>query len=441
MKRITLSTILLLGLLTRVASMPIGEARGLPDTTPVSVTGCVTYLQPSDCYIESTDRASGIWVQPSDITGISIGDQVTVSGTIATSNGERTINSASFSGRIAGSAINPFAMRNSWLGGFYQAGGASVQDYVTYKIPGDGTGQRWQRALGAPTTGVLVKTWGTVKATYYSPITQASWFYIDDSSVAASDCGDQGIIVYSDADIHQGDFVTVTGISSTEVSLDDATKLVRSIRPRSSADVATIRKFQPTYPFSDEFDSPVLDSKWVIVDPKVGIDLTPNSGWLTLPTSTIDGHSPAIAQRIATNMTSEGENWDMEFKVRPQFDSSSAPIRWLYIGVSPDAKAPADVWLVFLRKDTDHPTRTAIRFGSMEQPSIYVEGDTFWFRYRQRGPQLSASVSSDGITYSDEMTWIITQHPLFFRAWAVANPGYGSYMPQIDYVRFTRVNP
>ncbi len=99
---------------------------------------------------------------------------------------------------------------------------------------------------GARNTGLLVTTWGTVNAVYYSPISDAHWFYIDDGCGVVSDYGDNGIIVYSPADVRQGDFVTVTGVSSTEVSFDDPTRLVRSIRPRTADDVRVLNGRRPT---------------------------------------------------------------------------------------------------------------------------------------------------------------------------------------------------
>ena len=214
----------------------IGEVKAQPQGTLVCVTGSVTYIEPTECYIESADRSAGIWVQ-ADTSGIVLADLVSASGTLGIANGERVIQSATLSLAGVGPAIAPLGVRNNWLGGFYQAGTAALQDFVAYRIPDDGTGRRWQAAAGASTIGLLATTWGRVNAVYYSPITNAHWFYIDDGSGVVSDCGDLGVIVYSGADVHQGDCVTVTGVSSIELSFDDATRLVRSIRPRSGGDV------------------------------------------------------------------------------------------------------------------------------------------------------------------------------------------------------------
>lgn len=209
----------------------------LADGATVCVNGSITRLEPTECYIESTNRCSGIWVQ-ADTTGFAIADLVTVTGTLGIVDGERVIQGATLAIAGASSPIAPLAVRGGWVGGFNQSGGASLQNYVRFKLPTGGTEMRWQATGGASNTGMLIKTWGTVNAVYYSPTTDAHWFYIDDGSGAVSDYGDTGIIVYSDADVAQGDFVTVTGVSSVEVSFDSSARLVRSIRPRTVDDVA-----------------------------------------------------------------------------------------------------------------------------------------------------------------------------------------------------------
>lgn len=445
MKRIALLTILLLGLIAQVsADTTIGEARGLPDTTPVSVSGSVIFLQPNECYIESTDRISGIWTQPLNVAGVAVGGLVAVSGVLATINGEKTISGATLSGPEAGPTISPFGLRNSWLGGLCQADGSSLQDYVTYRLPEGGIGRRWQLAMGAPTTGVLVKTWGTVRGIYYSPITESPWFYIDDGSVAASDCGDQGIIVYSDASVSEGDFVAVTGVSSIEVSLDDTTKLVRSIRPRSSADIAILRRAPVCFPYSDEFDLPLLDGRWAVLNPQVGITLAPDSGWLALPVNETTRHSPSLVQSIAQNLIVDGDNWDMEIKIQPRFDTADSSSEYFYIGPASNLRNDnsQDLWIATFSKISNPEYGGNVRFLGA---STVVEGGTYWLRYRQRGTQLYGSVSSDGTNYSNEVTRSIMGQqsplPVYFRAWAAVPQGASLFSPRIDYVRFTRVNP
>jgi len=216
-------------------SSTIGEAKSLSDGSQVCVIGSVTLLEPAECYIESANRSSGIWVQ-ADMTGFAMGDLVTATGTLGTADGERAIQSATVAAAGGQAAIAPLGMRNAWLGGFATAGGACLRDYF-----GAGIAGVWRAAAGAPNAGLLVRTTGTVNAVYYSPITDAHWFYIDDGSGVVSDYGDKGIIVYSSADVHQGDQVTVTGVSSAETSLDDAGRLVRTIRPRSAEDVRIVR--------------------------------------------------------------------------------------------------------------------------------------------------------------------------------------------------------
>lgn len=238
--RIMLSIgVLLLALGNAGMCMTVGEAKPMQDAAAVSVTGSVTLLEPTECYIEATNRSSGIWVQ-ADTTGFAIADLVRVTGTVGLVDGERVIQGATLSAEGTPYPIAALSTRGRWVGGFDQLGGVSLQDYVTHKLPGGGMERLWQATGGASNTGMLVKTWGTVNAVYYSPTTNAHWFYLDDGSGVVSDYGDEGIIVYSDADVGQGDFVTVTGVSSTEVSFDSSARLVRSIRPRSADDVAVL---------------------------------------------------------------------------------------------------------------------------------------------------------------------------------------------------------
>ncbi len=91
MLRITLLLCVLLGLLLNAAdSATIGETKPLPDGTPVAISGSVTLLEPAECYIESTNRSSGIRVQ-ADMTGFALHDLVTVTGTLGTLDGERVV--------------------------------------------------------------------------------------------------------------------------------------------------------------------------------------------------------------------------------------------------------------------------------------------------------------------------------------------------------------
>ena len=53
-------------------AVSIAQAKSSPAMMRVSVDGVVTYIEPGECYVESTDRAGGVWViAPTD--GVSIG--------------------------------------------------------------------------------------------------------------------------------------------------------------------------------------------------------------------------------------------------------------------------------------------------------------------------------------------------------------------------------
>lgn len=369
-----------------------GETRLASDGASVNVTGCVTYLQPDECYIESTDRSSGIWVQSADTTGVAVGDLVAAAGVVTITNGEKCIASAVLSRVGAGTAIKPLAMRNNWLGGRNSAGDASLQDYVAYKIPGDGTGREWRTTGGASNIGLLVKTTGIVNGVYHSPINDAHWFYVDDGSGVVSDCGDKGIIVYSDADLRDGNLITVTGISSIEASYDDPTRLVRSIRPRSSEDVRLLQEVVPKsgYPFSDEFDTTPMDFRWLGTYDPAQYSLTSNPGWLTM-TGPCDLWTKAPG------------NWDMEVKMRLWFatDGRAPKAQYIGIGMSDSSSESGRVWAA--RVTSDGWLTTSLYLAEQSLGRVPVDPSrSIWFKVKARLDQVWVSYSMDGVTYSTD---------------------------------------
>jgi hypothetical protein len=68
----------------------IAAALGSPDNSRVTVTGIVSAVYIDRYYLQSPERTAGIRV--SGNTSAWVGDEVTVSGIMATANGERTIN-------------------------------------------------------------------------------------------------------------------------------------------------------------------------------------------------------------------------------------------------------------------------------------------------------------------------------------------------------------
>ena len=96
----------------------------------VSVDGVVTYIEPGECYVESTDRAGGVWViAPTD--GVSIGSRVTATGTFALINGEPVIKDAVLSPQGTQGDIRPFAMSNRNIGGAPWLSSTWIQDFTS----------------------------------------------------------------------------------------------------------------------------------------------------------------------------------------------------------------------------------------------------------------------------------------------------------------------
>ena len=432
MIRITFLLCVMLGLYANAAdSATIGEAKSLSDGTSIAVTGSVTLLEPAECYIESTNRSNGIRVQ-ADTSGFALGNLVTATGTLGMLDGERVIMGATLAVTGAASPIAPLGFRNNWLGGCCQVGAASLQDFV-YRVGGLDV---WQAVAGAPNTGVLVTTWGTVNATYYSPITGSHWFYIDDGCGVVSDYGDKGIIVYSDADVHQGDFASVTGVSSTEVSFDSTSKLARSIRPRTADDVHVLvaSVSLPVCPFSDEFDQPTLDDRWILLRGNTPLSVTTNPGWLEMPVDPVQLSSTAILQTITGD-------FDLTIRVHPRFDICTTQSAWLRLAARRGLSWPPYVDLFYTELASIHcltpgseGASVALGYG----PYATVVGGNVYMKLRRRGSTAYASMSGDDVTYSAEQTCTGVSGYLLMYA-GVASYAPGSFAPLIDYVRFTPV--
>lgn len=298
---IVLPALLCLAVLsTAVCGQTIGQAKLQPDGTTVTVTGTVTMKSTGELYIEDIKRASGIWVL-ADTASISTGIQYKLTGTIRTLAGERFISEPTFTSMSSGS-VTPLGMANKAIGGAplgYQKGISILAGY-DLTCGGDFL-FKWVHAYGANNTGLLITTWGRVKAIYYSPVNGASWFYIDDGSRMLSDISDRGILVYSDVTVNQGDYVRVTGISSVEYAIDDPQNLIRVVRTRDANDVIFLEKWTPSeYPFSDEFNSLTLDPRWGLYTDKGAISVKSNPGWLKLTMPETGGYGPEVIQHWTT---------------------------------------------------------------------------------------------------------------------------------------------
>lgn len=331
-------------------------------------------------------------------------------------------------------------MQNKWIGGGFRTDTASLQDFVPGRIPGDGCGVGWQSAVGLSTNGLPVTTWGKVTGVYYSPITDSHWFYIDDGFGAVADYGDKGVLIYSDAEVNEGDFVSVTGISGVETSYDNSSRLMRMIETRNAADVQVRKraKWVSKYPFSDEFDSPTLDSRWTgpASYNSAYWSLTSNPGWMDLNSQTSNYaymETPRLYQLVPGN-------WDAEIKLRhnlptPRFGTYLHVIMTdkPYLSMAPDSACLAHAGM-------DWGTSYATTFLSLAGQRIGpVDGNTCYFRIRLRRPVAYVSASFDGVNYTNEYS-IPTNHMYMVVYGQGDNSNKVACTVSIDYIRFTRVD-
>lgn len=429
----------------------IGQAKWLIDGASVVVEGCVTSIAPSECYIEAADRSVGIWVN-AGTASINIGDCVTVMGTMSTVNGERIITRSNLYPLGTQAYIGPLGMPTKSVGGTW----LGYQDCV-YDARFKNANWVWNYAPGPNNTGLLVKTWGTVTATYYSPINGARWFFVDDGYGATADNDDKGILVMSDADVSKSDVVTVTGNSSVECDNNDATRLIRSIRPRSIEDVSIVGKIKSVYPFSDEFNSDKLDPRWAVVtsvDAKntytysTGeISLTAEPGWLTMSIPQINSSNYAMNSYHLVQPVCG--NWDAEIKLRLNPYREKSVSQGVVVYLTNDAtqySTRQEVYpMVSLYTTSTDPIGTICCYPGKElcQP---LDGDTAWFRLRKCDSSLYISWSQDGTNFSREYTITnATRKYLVFSTYSspyLLNNQYICYpvTGYCDYIRFTPVD-
>lgn len=475
LSRAILTVFVLFSLTLPVCCETIGGAKRLPDGPSGTVTGVVTYTTSGECYIESEDRASGIWVV-GDTADISVGDEVNVLGLLSTVNGERLLTASEITPTSLRKPVGALAMPLSRIGGsvFGQQGcvsdGKSVQDMSQCGHP---YMWHWVPATGLNNTGLLVTTWGKVASTYYSQSNGLRWFILDDGSGLVSDCGNQGVVVYSDADVKLGQFVSVTGISSVETAIDQPDYLIRTIRPRTSEDVQVQRDVVPEYPFSDEFDGNKVDYHWGVVS-WLHAYYSYIDGWqsigslsvgsselrIDIPVGGVSGSSPFSKQLV---QCVEGD-WDMEVKLRimPTLgqnvfqcigvalkDRPSSPVP-LIIGMPEEMEAN---WLAAIIPQTSNnpdlitgrmqyvAADTQVGYPKMDLDTL---AKTVWFKVRKRGDMIYGSASTDGVNYTQEYS------KKCFNRCFVAICGFSySYYSNIlpgpfsgfcDYIRFTRVS-
>lgn len=177
----------------------LSSAKTIHDTDPVVASAYTVTAKFPDCfYIESADRTTGIKVISS--APATEGSRVRVDGTMTTVGSERCIQATNVR-RVDDLPVSPLGFLNKFLGGIKFGSDPNTQVGVS-----DG--------FGLNNIGLLVRTWGKV--------TQigTDYLYIDDGSglkdgTLTGTEKNVGVRVICDPAGHKnGDFLTVTGISS-----------------------------------------------------------------------------------------------------------------------------------------------------------------------------------------------------------------------------------
>jgi len=195
----------------------------MPDGTLIEIAEMVVTSGSTDepgPYAQMLSRSWGVkLVLPAGVTA-SRGDRVYARGLMSTEGGERRIEVTPPSGEFTilshGTAPNPHALTNRSLGG------RSPARHVPPVKDG----------VGLYNVGLLVTCWGRVLSI------GGGFFYIDDGSALEYAKENLQIRVETSQipqDLHTGDYVIVTGISSAAVV---NSQLVRTLRPRDSSDVS-----------------------------------------------------------------------------------------------------------------------------------------------------------------------------------------------------------
>lgn len=163
-------------------------AKALEIGTSVVLSGsdmCVSYAYPDIgfFYLEDLNRVAGIKVvSPAVVT---VGNLVTVTGTVKSADGEKYIDATSAMPDTSALEIKPYGMNNKAHG-------------LESKLPN---------------IGLLSRVWGVV--TWVNP--DLTDFYVDDGSGFSYVTGKTGIKVYTDGGVPgQGDYVACTGVASMD---------------------------------------------------------------------------------------------------------------------------------------------------------------------------------------------------------------------------------
>ena len=190
----------------------------MPDDSSVSLDGKIVTAVFGDeevFYIEEPDRTAGIAVAWDETeTMPTVGQKVSLEGTLGTSDGERVLTPGSQPTYSGNSPLAPLGMRNQWLAG--SPAGSSTPVPIT--------------GFGLYNVGLLVQSWGRVTGV---DTANGDWFYIDDGSGVYDLSGlGTGIRVLwpSGVNVYADDYVRVTGISGATETANGAIPL---LKPRS----------------------------------------------------------------------------------------------------------------------------------------------------------------------------------------------------------------
>lgn len=167
------------GLLPVIAVSSTGEAKQLPNGTRVQLSGVVTGAFSGFFYVEDPDRFSGIKVMGTQ--QVTVGNAVTVTGTMGAANGEKHIAVEEVTNLGLGREIKPLALVNKSAGG---PNGLSI--------------------------GLLSTIWGRVN--YVND--DRTYCVIDDGSGMTDDANHVGVRVNVAGEKKplQGEYVTCTGV-------------------------------------------------------------------------------------------------------------------------------------------------------------------------------------------------------------------------------------
>lgn len=231
------------------AASSAGAAKIMLDGSFVSISGQIATSDGGDfgnCfYVEEPTCVSGIRIStpPGAVSGLTRGSSVSVVGSVGTSStGEAEIVSPLVNVLSTGPPLRPLGMSNGTLGGGARGLQPEIWDRRLRKIP-DSSPPVYARIMApieAPNNvGLLVSTWGAV--TYKG----TGFFYLDDGSGVDDDnrlgSGGQpiiGVYVAAPYDGSIGDFVFITGISSSQH--DGENRFVKVIRARDPSDVISM---------------------------------------------------------------------------------------------------------------------------------------------------------------------------------------------------------